>query len=329
MNEIQTSMPAHRENRIQYLDWLKLIAAWLVVFYHLSYYRIDYAYVPGAVYWPNLNRIAMCFASCSVPIFFLVNGTLMFRRHRPWREPLLKACKILALILIWYLADFPYWFFRTLIILYLLFPMLQLLKERRPLLLRLLCLAVFGMPFCYNLLLMILKGLALADLAPDWTADLTVTGCFTMYSILYFCMGPHLAKSKKWPLAVCLVWIGIGWFLVAAECVIYTNTYRAVWDGVNSAFPTVGAGMLAVGVFMLARHIPAHFGEKFLRWVGEGVLAVYLLHMALIHLVSNFLPSEHCSFVLCMAAACLVCAACILVQKIAKRSSRLNWLFRV
>ena len=87
--------------------------------------------------------------------------------------------------------------------------------------------------------------------------------------------------------------------------------------------------MLSVGVFMLARHIPDHFGEKLLRWAGEGVLAVYLLHMALIHLVSNFLPSENCSFVLCVAVTCLICVACILVQKIVKRISWLNWLFRI
>lgn len=126
--------------RVLYLDWLKLIAAWLVVFYHLSFYRLDYGFVPGMAYWPNLNRIAMCFAACSVPIFFLVNGALMFHRHRPWKEPVLKASKILVLILVWYLADFPYWFIRTLIILYLLFPILQWLRERYPMLLRLLCL---------------------------------------------------------------------------------------------------------------------------------------------------------------------------------------------
>lgn len=311
--------------RVLYLDWLKLIAAWLVVFYHLSYYRLDYVFVPDMAYWPNLNRIVMCFASCSVPIFFLVNGALMFHRHRTWKEPVLKASKILVLILVWYLADFPYWFIRTLIILYLLFPILQWLRERYPMLLRLLCLTVFVMPFGYNLALMCLKGLALTHVIPDWTATLTVTGCFTMYSILYFCMGPYLAKCDKWPITSCIAWICVGWFLVVAECVIYTNTYQTVWDGVNSAFPTVGAGLLAVGVFMLVRHLPDAFGEKLLRWAGEGVLAIYLLHMAVIHIMSV----EHHPIVIGALMTCLVCAVCICAQKIAKQIPWLNWLFRI
>lgn len=173
VSELQNKPSERGSKRVQYLDWLKLIAAWLVVFYHLSYNRLDYAFSQGEVYLPNLNRILMCFASCSVPVFFLVNGRLMFHRHRPWKEPVLKACKILALIVIWYPAHFPYWFFRTLIILYLLFPILQLLRERFPVLLRLLCLAVCVMPFGYNFLLMCLKGLALADVIPDWTGNVS------------------------------------------------------------------------------------------------------------------------------------------------------------
>ena len=242
MSESQNLQTVGRRKRVRYLDWLKLIAAWLVVFYHLAYYNLDYGFVSGAVYRPNLNRVLMCFAACSVPIFFLVNGALMFQRHRPWKEPVLKACKILALIVIWYFARFPHWFFRTLIILYLLFPVLQFLRERYRWLLKLLCAAVLLMPFGYNFLLMCLKGLALADMVPDWTGSMKVTGCFTMYSVLYFCMGPDLVKCEKWPLRRCLAWIGIGWTLVVAECVIYTNMYQAVWDGVNAAFPTVGAG---------------------------------------------------------------------------------------
>lgn len=329
MNECQKILPERTGKRVQYLDWLKLIAAWLVVFYHLSYSRLDYAFVPGETYLPNLNRILMCFASCSVPVFFLVNGALMFHRHRPWKEPVLKACKILALILIWYHVRFPYWFFRTLIILYLLFPILQLLRERYPLLLRLLCLGVCVMPFGYNFLLMCLKGLALADVLPDWTGDLSVVGCFTMYSILYFCIGPELVKSEKLPLSRCFLWMGIGWALVIAECVIYTNMYQAVWDGVNSAFPTVGAGMLAVGVFKLAHHIPDTFGNKLLHWAGEGILAVYVLHLAIIPVFTRLLQVRFRNIVICALVTCMICAVCILIQKAAKRVPCLSWLFRI
>lgn len=311
------------------LDILKLIAAFLVVFYHYAYYKLDFGFTPGQVYVPNLNRIIMSFAACSVPLFFTINGILLFRRHRHWKELCSKAAKILVLILVWSFADFPVWFFRTLMILYLLFPVLQYLRDRHPRLLAALCGCVFLMPFGYNLALMCLKGLALAGILPDWTAGLTVTGAATLYSILYFCMGQYLMKLEKWPLRRSVVCIISGWVLVLAECAIYTNGYQEMWDAVNSAFPTAGALLMAVGMLMAFRNIRFAEPPKLVTWFSEGVLAVYLMHMFWVRLFERLLGNGQIGLLQGLAVSACIFGLCVLIQKIAKQIPGIRWLFKI
>ena len=329
MITMQNKTGAGKRDRVWYFDWLKLIAAVLVVFYHLAYYDLDYGFVPGSFYLPNGNRIIMSFAACSVPVFFMVNGALLFRRHRNWKDMLKKAAKILVLMVVWKLADFPSWFFRTLVILYLIFPVLQYFREHRPVLLKLLCAAVAVMPFGYNLLLMLLKGLALGGCMPDVTHGMSVTGCFTMYSILYFCLGAWFDEMEPWPLSRSLGFVIAGWVLVVAECVIYTNLYQSMWDAVNSAFPTVGALLMAMGMFMAARHLHLSWEARFLSWASEGVLAIYLMHMAGIHLLRPLIAVRTYGLLTAIAAAVAVSASCVLVQKLCKRIPLLSWLLKI
>lgn len=320
---------AVKRERVWYFDWLKLIAAVLVVFYHLAYYDLDYGFVPGSFYLPNGNRIIMSFAACSVPVFFMVNGALLFRRHRSWQDMIKKVAKILVLMVIWKLADFPFWFFRTLIILYLMFPVLQYFREHRPVLLKLLCGAVAVMPFGYNMVLMLLKGLALVGWMPDVTEGMSVTGCFTMYSILYFCLGAWFAEMEPWHLSRGLVFVAVGWFLVVVECVIYTNLYRNMWDAVNAAFPTVGALLMAMGMFMVLRHLHLSWESRFLGRASEGVLAIYLMHMLVIRFLKLLIPMASFGLFGAIISSVVVSALCILAQKTCKRIPFLSWLFRI
>lgn len=60
--------------RIIYLDLLKIIARFLVSFYHIGYYYLDYGFIQNTHYIPNLNRIIMNICAMSVPIFLLLVG---------------------------------------------------------------------------------------------------------------------------------------------------------------------------------------------------------------------------------------------------------------
>ena len=46
-----------QKERIWGLDLLKVIASFLVTFYHFQY--IDYGFIPGEFYIPNINRLLL------------------------------------------------------------------------------------------------------------------------------------------------------------------------------------------------------------------------------------------------------------------------------
>lgn len=80
--------------RIEYIDFLKVLAAFFTVFYHFAYYKLDYGFnVAQSFYFPNISRIIMCFASCCVPIFFMVNGALLFSKKTLMEKCIQKSNK--------------------------------------------------------------------------------------------------------------------------------------------------------------------------------------------------------------------------------------------
>lgn len=278
-------------DRKKYLDFLKVVAALLTIFYHFAYYKLNYGFnVMQGAYFPNFNRIVMCFASCCVPIFFMVNGTLLLGKRHSWKSVYKKAIKIFLLIAVWSLIGFPSWFFKTLIILYMLFPLFQYLYTEKPILYRITILLVFIFPFSYNAVLLIVKiaepHMMIQLLGKVFVVDsLHVTGFFTMYSILYFLIGPLLAKKRvhtRYGVAAAIVGLG----LVVFECVSYTVMNGRMYDGVNAAFPTYGAMLLSIGVFIVAKNTIIK-GNKIVDWVKNQVLSIYLMHMACIHIIGG------------------------------------------
>ena len=203
------------------LDILKILAAFMVCFYHLN--MLDMGYSPGNLYLPNANRMLMNLCAMSVPLFFMVNGALLLRRPHSVSEILARFVRLCFLYVFWSIVthgilslacegrfvlnmhvfmmrDTPYtvhlWFLKTAAILTLLTPVLYFLctrKSRLPLYVLLLILLIF--PFLYNYAL--LAGRLLNIPACFY---LRRTGAGTMYSIVYFILGKLLAdhvRSKK------------------------------------------------------------------------------------------------------------------------------------
>lgn len=81
--------------RIVYYDFLKLIAAMLVVFYNLNI--VDMVYISNTLYIPNINRIVMNLCQISVPLFFMVNGAILLNREVNILAILRKSIKVLII----------------------------------------------------------------------------------------------------------------------------------------------------------------------------------------------------------------------------------------
>lgn len=332
---VKTSFSPAPENKIKtdrilYLDFVKFFAAFLTVFYHLSYYSLNYGFKPDAIYYPNFSRIVMCFASCCVPLFFIVNGALMFARQRTIKDTYVKIFKIAFLIVFWSFLNFPSWFFKTLCILYFLFPIFQYIYNHSKKCYFVICGLVFIFPYIYNLAVMIIQFIGLKEI--DFIGinlpigALRRTGFFTLYSILYFLLGPILSTTKKSPICLDFILIFSGLFLVVLECTIYTNLNNTMFDGVNAAFPTVGALLLSTGLFLFFKKISFKAIAKTLLFICNGIFTIYILHSYIISILPSVFRESLISSIIVSFAICVLGAT---VGKLSSKIPIVCWFFKI
>ena len=87
------------KKHVLYYDLIKIVAAFMVCFYHLG--LLDVGTVSEAFYVPNINKLILNLCAMSVPLFFMVNGALMLRRPYSIKEIFLRFLKIIFLYYFW------------------------------------------------------------------------------------------------------------------------------------------------------------------------------------------------------------------------------------
>ena len=303
--------------RLYYLDMIKIISAFMVTFYHAAYYRLDYGFSQGTFYVPNVSRVLMSLCAMSVPLFFMVSGALMLNKKRTIKSMAYKAFKIALLILVWYFTGFPMWFFRTLIILYILTPLLKWLLDNHRRIIYIIMTVVFIMPFMYNYAVIAIKALN-TDMVITVAKhsiplkSLGRTGIFTLYSVLYYLLGAILVNRNTWSRIWSIVLIIAGWAMVVLEVVILTNIDGAMFDGVNASFPTIGALLMAVGTFELLKSFNYSGAVvKFMNIISPYVLSIYVMHVIIIKGVTMLLDVDSISFIQAIALTVAVDAIAI------------------
>lgn len=319
--------PQQSKNRILFLDALKILAAYLIVFFHLSYYFLNYGF-SGEYYFPNINRLIMSLSAAGVPLFFLINGILIVGKEKSWREILLKIGKILLLVCVWRFLGVPYWYFYTLIVLYVMYiPMLWLWRYNKRVYYGILLL-IFLFPFVFN------QGVVLINLASLWKTEITecipasfrVNGAKTMYAVLYFYGGILLKEHRDITISKSILLMITGWGLLTFDCVILTNAQHVMFEGVNGAFPTIGALLLTVGLYYCFSKLRFK-AWNILTFYAQGVLPIYLLHMYFVnwinkvHRITNLLEA--------IVGAILICTLCSFIGKIASKIPFLCFFFRM
>ncbi len=86
--------------RLQFLDILKLVAVYLVIFYHSSPTMAEFSAKPQT-YYKYFVYFLHGLASIAVPTFFLVNGFLLLNKTLHLQKHLLKTFRIYILTLVW------------------------------------------------------------------------------------------------------------------------------------------------------------------------------------------------------------------------------------
>ena len=340
-------------------DIIKIIATFLVLFYHLEI--IDMGYVQGEYYRASINYIITGVCAMSVPLFFMVHGALLLRKKYSIKVIMGRMIKLLTLLVIWsviifsstqgilvsgyYVSFFKLivsgsdytthlWFLRTMLILTLLLPILyKVYTYKYKILLQGIIIILLLCPFTYNLIILFANRFGW-----EYFSKYSITGVFTMYSVLYFLVGKIMYDSFKrnkvngvlnkyvLPLLATIT----GWTFIIYESVTWTNLIGDLHDNVNSCFPTMGALLLAVGVFRLILNI--NISNKrlvnIIKTISDNILGVYLLHYPITILVEEYLDSE-VPLMISLIIAILIFISIILVTMLIRKIPHVRKLMEI
>lgn len=94
----------------------------------------------------------------------------------------------------------------------------------------------------------------------------------------------------------------IGLFLTSLEGYILTNFYNSMFDNVNASFPTIGALLMCVSVFLLFKNLQIKNDKvcNLITIIALNCLAVYLFHLFIWSLFLKILKINSMSIFLCI-----------------------------
>ena len=346
--------------RIIYYDFLKLVAACMVVFYHLG--TISFGIIDDTLYFPNINRIIMNLCQISVPIFFMVNGGLLLNKNIN-KSMIYKSIKLIIIYIIWskliggiteiinmdnvritsdFLIktiihnDYSLWFLKTLSILYFLYPLIKWIYDREnEIYLKIMLYTIFIFPFLYNYVILIFKVFNIEKYNLNM---LPRTGFFTLYSILYFTIGGLLSKDIKnrsifdrtINKAIALIIVGLA--LSTLEGIIMTNINKSMFDGVNSSFPTIGALLMSIGVFYTSSKMRIKqngYVHRFIEFIGKNSMGVYIFHLPLVCIVKNIIGITTQTIYDSFFTAICITILSASINSIIKKVPIINWTIKI
>lgn len=290
------------QKRIFGYDLIKATAIFFVVFYHLK--SLDFGHFQDNGYYiPNITKFLFAFCSAGVPLFFMVNGALQYEKPTTWRKCFDRSFRLIGSSVCWgalfmfilspwlrgtaypSLGEFEnyYWFLYTLAALYWITFILNKVKGLR--ISVILLLSFF--PFFTNLLWDVLLAINPEREVPGWGHS----GCFTMFCVVYYYLGAYLNKNTIHPITswFCILF---GLILVNAEVMVMSMHYKQIYDGVNAAFPTLGAMLISMGLFSLLKKVEMKDRnriKKVLSLVGSNTMSIYLFHLFLVLLAKEYL----------------------------------------
>lgn len=90
---------AEEKDRILYLDFLKFIATFFVLSYHFSMYSFNFIESGSALHY--VYYLCRTILSTCVPIFFFVNGNLLFDKPLVLKKHIFRTLRYIGLVFVW------------------------------------------------------------------------------------------------------------------------------------------------------------------------------------------------------------------------------------
>ena len=301
-----------------FIDILKAIAICFVVFYHNFFVVINPDFRMLGDY---LKYLFYTVLGIGVPLFFTVNGFLVFQKKCNLKKHILKTFKIIIITGIWgvfslillmilrndkfYVISFfndlislkqgyinYLWFMEALVFLYLLYPLLEWIYRKYFHIFQIILIGVI----IYTIL--IPTGCSISKAIVGDMKDFYIIkilnsfpGIYFLFSLSYFMMGGMIykfssnikIKKKKGILLGILFFlmIVIQTLLGVLESKNTGTVFDNVWNGYDSIFIYIGTIIIFVIYFCYDKQKKACFVEK----IGINSLGIYFIHPILIAII--------------------------------------------
>lgn len=321
------------------LDVTKGVAALLVCMLH--FLHVDFGVVnSNTLYIPNLTKIIYGICACSVPLFFMINGTLMLTRECSKQKLLNKIFNLIKIRFVWggviglailviqhkhisfgnlWHASFYLWFFEALAVIYIfLFLWYNIKSSKWSILIPVL---LFVFPFLTNFI-----GLCIVSFGGDAPGSLGHSGFFRLYGILYFLIPFYLQKIDLSKLMTAIIILS-GLCLIAFEVFVWSNYQGYVYEGMNACFPTIGAMLITIGVYHTFTSINYNTDSgivKYFSWCGRNCMGIYLFHMPIIVIANLYLPAQNFNLFLNITICLIITTMSAYIYEILKLSTPLR-----
>jgi len=358
--------------RLEYLDTIKSVAIFFVCFYHFNTLSSNFLDNPSLTTY--FHYFITGVASAGVPIFFLVSGALMLNRGYDLKKHIKKSINISILTIVWAVITLVIlipifndsynfisfaealwnwkqqrinhlWYLPTLVIIYLLFPIIKEIYDKKDK--RILCfflVTVFIFTFG-NVFLSILANLT------EWFLNINyLEGSFNFfnifnpfdgfyaYSVVYFIVGGLLLTwlkndKVKYSNILLLFTVAFTTTLLFLYGIVLSFSNNKVYDTVWGGYDTIMTLIMALCIFVLASKgkIRNLAFAKLIKIIGTNTLGIYFLHVIVGSFLMEYyvlLPYNHNIF-LNLLFGILILMASLLIALLLKKIPIVNRLFRI
>lgn len=305
------------KKRYLFLDMLKALAIFLVVFYHNLF--MDTNFLAGNGWQPYLRYFVQTLFSVCVPIFFFVNGALLLNKSFDLKKHCLKMIRLTCLTIFWgaltlallymvsrekiYVRQFVHdlwgwkqgyinhlWFLHTMVIIYIFFPLLKLAFDRAQNVFKFFFAIIMAMTFGNVFLSMALNiikyivGVSSLKTGYNFFGVFNPFQGFYSYSLGYFMLGGICFQyrdrlKRKIYSFVSLGLIPLSMLGLMLYGMVMSSSSKVIYDVVWYGYNTIFTLIMVLALFVISlRYRGEGRVQTAINFVGKNSLVIYLIH---------------------------------------------------
>lgn len=297
---------AEQKTRFEYLDIIEFIAIFMVISCHGTTYDFDFIKESAPIYY--VRYFLRSLVSASVPLFFFINGYLLFNRELNLKKHLRKTLRFTILTIIWAIisvlvmmpiqhesltlkeflirvwgmGDQWLWYMCTLVGIYILFPILKSTYDYSEKCFSYFVIICAVMTFGNRLICSVLTVAAHSLIDYPNVIKINVFNSFNpfqgiyWYDFVYFCGGgmiykyvPRILEKLKKFTVISIIAIPIAMALLTIWGVYVSRLNAEVWDITWGGFDTLFTPVMVLSIFVISLNYNP--GNKIVKKTVEAV----------------------------------------------------------